>query len=666
MEFAAAHRSQLASPQKFGVLLSGPSGVGKSAVGLQAFLTCAAQNMPVVYISTAAAWRASASVGAGDSFFLELLLRQNADLIAAHPVLRNVLAPALCARDRPPECTHSMLCTCPLTPSLKIELVRVLGLAGNVSIGVIVDEAQHITKAVVDGRLPGASESERRLAAYFASWHNWDNENSVFVRMDIASCHGERELRMPSGESHRLRLVKPWTTPTISAALSMPGSPLFVSEPFRRRLAFVAGGIARSLFEGERIFAETVTSKDDGAAMQAAEMHLRQDMARCCAEWFAQLDPSRKSAALAYLLPLLRGTLAWDPIKGLYDRGVVALVGDGPGSIVVPVSDVAASVIIKQLGTCLRPSFRPLSEIDNMDKRGHELERQTIACIASDANWVDTVSFAGVAAGSVVLHVDDVYRFDIIAGTASKPAAVLSAVGGAGAGAATGVFAPAGAVVGDAAMGGAGAGAFPAQPSGSDHAASIAAAAAVAATDAAEAFAGDDDVADDGDIADDDGNSAGTSLNPAIDAARALAAVAATSNTISRGVAEEPSGATLYIPINPRYPCDIIRVPAASALDEPVTLLENSVTDPRCPKRVAKVLGWVAPGGVIEQLLTLFPHRRLVCLLCCPQLLASSNHSTFKKLEAAALAVCRVYGCCDKLTFRVVDASGLRKLGVVI
>lgn len=156
-----------------------------------------------------------ALAGAGDTFFLELLLRQNADLIAAHPMLRKVLAPALCARDPPPTCKHSMLCTCALTSSLKMELVRVLSIAGNTSIGVIVDEAKHITQAVVDGRLPGASATERSVAAYFASWHSWDNENSVFVRMDIASSGGERELRMPSGESHRLRHVKPWTTQTI-------------------------------------------------------------------------------------------------------------------------------------------------------------------------------------------------------------------------------------------------------------------------------------------------------------------------------------------------------------------------------------------------------------------------------------------------------------------
>jgi hypothetical protein len=48
-----------------GVLLSGPDGVGKTAVGLLAYQACLAQRLPVVYLPYASAWVDQAMAGNG-------------------------------------------------------------------------------------------------------------------------------------------------------------------------------------------------------------------------------------------------------------------------------------------------------------------------------------------------------------------------------------------------------------------------------------------------------------------------------------------------------------------------------------------------------------------------------------------------------------------------
>jgi hypothetical protein len=81
----------------FGVLLSGPNGVGKSGVGFGSFLCCMAQGRFVVFIPNAVPWveAAQRSHQQGDEYFLEQFSLQNADLIAATPALHKVFAQCL-------------------------------------------------------------------------------------------------------------------------------------------------------------------------------------------------------------------------------------------------------------------------------------------------------------------------------------------------------------------------------------------------------------------------------------------------------------------------------------------------------------------------------------------------------------------------------------------
>lgn len=405
-EFIAAMIAQLEELLQFGVLISGPNGVGKTALGVQTFLTCFAQAMLAIYIPYAAAWVSAAKEGKGHEFFLERLLLQNADLIAADPILRAALAPALRGG--------------PLDAAIMGSLLSALEKRPGPAVGVIVDEAQAITFAIRDGMNAKADPTERTAAAYLKQWHTWTDATNVFVRMDIASSHGTREMKLPSGEERRLRIIKPWTADVVAAALSNPTSPAAFMSLHRRvgeRLAFIAGGIPRALFHGKQLFADGMAKyKDIDAALASTERTLESDMSECCSGWFADMSESEKQRAADNLLPLLRGKVPWNRVKGLYDDGLVARCGFDV--TVSPVSPVAGSIIIGTLAEHLRGHRTPLSTIAPGDQRGHELERQTLAALdgAATAVKLGAKGFDGKpAAREVYAHADFSLMFHNIA-----------------------------------------------------------------------------------------------------------------------------------------------------------------------------------------------------------------------------------------------------------
>lgn len=211
-----------------GTLASGCNGTGKSGIRIEAFATSAANNHIEVYVPSASAWVNNALRNTGNGYFLEVLLKQNADLIVCNPALLQIFEPLLHdpspARFQPePQCEQVMSA-----------LVGALKARPGPAVGVIVDEVQHITRAIEEGRRHGATAKRQHAGDYFKNWHNWDNENKVFVRMDIASSHGQRELKLPSGEDVRLKIVRPWNAREVDAALSND-KPLTTSS--KRRFA---------------------------------------------------------------------------------------------------------------------------------------------------------------------------------------------------------------------------------------------------------------------------------------------------------------------------------------------------------------------------------------------------------------------------------------------
>ena len=406
LELAHEFVDGLAGAVDCSVLLSGPNGVGKSAVGLQAFLACFARRLPVVYIPAASEWVAAAATGEGDKYFLTELMLQNADLVAADPQLRVVLTPAL----------HDG----PLDSTLMTELRMALKQRNVPAVGVITDEVQLITKSLAAGRAPGAMDVHRVAATYFTQWENWACANKHFRRLDIASSHGLREVTLPSGEDSRLRIVRPWTRAVAEAAVSNPKSPLYIrTEEARNRLLFTCGGIPRSLLRGKERLAIMLSQEREPAALTSVVRELEVLFEESAQRWWKHLNASEQDAAASSMLALLRGELQWERVKGAYDEGVVARCG--LGTEVTPVSAVAVSALVKLLAPHGRGTHKALSDCEAGATRGYELERQIINLLADVDKALPAKRLDGSDIAAVAAKANKALPFDSIEAVVNAP-----------------------------------------------------------------------------------------------------------------------------------------------------------------------------------------------------------------------------------------------------
>jgi hypothetical protein len=371
-----------------GVLLSGPNGVGKSAIGLQAFECCMVLGHLAVYIPDAKTWVKEAALGAGDEYLLEQFFWQNVDKIASTPKLCSIF------RDR--------LRGAPVKAGMMKELRGFLyaGAGPWPAIAIIVDEVQNITNEVAKLKEPAAT--------YFAnSWSTWNTDNYCFVRMDIASSHGKRELKLPSGDFDRLRFVAPWPLDVALAALSDPQSPAYVAQAASHaRILHVAGGVIRRLLECQKALPAGIVTYKSLAAM---EHHVRSAMADDCEHWVRkQLSPAERLEVARHLLSLIRGQVSWQEVKGAYDYGLVAR--DEFGVNAIPVSPVAASVIHRELSKVLREAPPETSSLSSIE-RGIELERQMRIRFDPIDRLMKTMRFDGSEGPAIHVRADYVEFF---------------------------------------------------------------------------------------------------------------------------------------------------------------------------------------------------------------------------------------------------------------
>jgi hypothetical protein len=201
--------------------------------------------------------------------------------------------------------------------------------------------------------------------------------------MSIASSHGARELKLPSGEDHRLRFVQP-LPPELAATLQTnESSPAYIADKrLREHVAFIAGGILRRLVRGAEL-----TLESPGGRQRVNSKEVRSDiwlslwvpMEDDCARWLKSIpsDTDRAEAA-ASAMELVRGELDWSRAKPLYDDGLVSRTARS--TLVEPVSRVAAAVILKTVASYVRGQRVSLSSKTGA-QRGYELERQLHAAI---------------------------------------------------------------------------------------------------------------------------------------------------------------------------------------------------------------------------------------------------------------------------------------------
>jgi hypothetical protein len=382
-------RAVLDRSQDAGTLLSGPNGIGKSGIGLLSYLLSVHLGQLVAYIPSAQDWVETAGRGDGDAFLLETFWRQNADVIAASAVLQPIFQAAMEDRAEP------------FTEAAMEALRKVVAAPGGPGVGIIIDEVQAITNAVAALNVPNPSIPVQLAGRYLLlCWHNWDNKQRVFVRMSIASSHGARELKLPSGEERRLRFVQPLPPALIAVLQAGTSSPAYIAdEQLRAHVSFIAGGVLRRLVVG----ADMARGKRDSKTLRELIWHdLWFPMADDCSRWLAAIPKgSERATAVVSALSLVRGELTWGRAQPLYDDGLVARTESS--ARVVPVSPVAAAVILQTAAAEVRGGGVSLRKSAGAE-RGFELERQLRVAINPCATTVTAKLLGGEPASSLQLR----------------------------------------------------------------------------------------------------------------------------------------------------------------------------------------------------------------------------------------------------------------------
>lgn len=381
----------------FGVQLSGPNGVGKSATALLAYLICVARSMPAVYISSAESWVSEArQAGGGDAFLLKAFWKQNADIIIKTPALRKVFMAAL--QDAPDAFAGRLEALRDAT-LVKAPVPAPLGTAavapashGTTTrtclprrrLAVICDEVQHITRAVKAAQVESTPTEDRRSGAYFSTdWYSWTNANSkAFQRMSAASAHAERDTKLPDGEKRRrLRIMEPLHPDDRAALQAFRHSPAYVKDPTaREHVVHVAGNILRKLvMAAELLPRDGATTKAD---LRSMRQDLWEDMMKDCEAWFESVPMDKRADTARDVMNIIRGDVLWSDATKLYDAGIVYRLADFKRHEVHPVSAFASAVLLRVTSRHILRERKPLSSLSGV-ARGIELEAQVLAALDS-------------------------------------------------------------------------------------------------------------------------------------------------------------------------------------------------------------------------------------------------------------------------------------------
>ena len=349
----------------FGVHLSGPRDVGKSAIALLSYLLCAARGLPAVYIPSTLEWIKAANTEreGGDIYFVEAFWRQNADLIITMPALRKVFLAALKDRARP--------FSREVSPGIGLGLAFDLRNSLRYGAAVVLDEVQHITRTV-------QAVEERREKSGFASkyfalnWYEWCNRNAVFQRMTAASEHAHRDMRQPDGEAHRVRFILPLDSADRAVLQKAPSSPAYIfDEAARVRAEHICGNVL-----GKLIVAASLLPRDRKPTeeLRLHRTQLFDNMILDCRAWLQSMSAYERFQFAHAPMDVLTGKMSWVCASHLYDAGIVFRTQESP--FVLPVSSLASAVILRVIASSELENMKPLSSIPYGRHRGFELERQ--------------------------------------------------------------------------------------------------------------------------------------------------------------------------------------------------------------------------------------------------------------------------------------------------
>lgn len=200
----------------------------------------------------------------------------------------------------------------------------------------------------------------------------------MFPRMSISDMHGDRELKLSAGETHRLRIIEPMDPLDTAALQSHPASPAYIRYASARELVkFMAGNILRRLVLRARELPRG--SRPTKAQLQNLQHPIRHFMTQESYHWLKALSPADNDTAARQVKALLRGDLDWSFAKPLYDAGLLYRTADSPR--VHPTSPFAASIILLELAEHARWRPQDLRLITDDRVRAFELERLVLSCL---------------------------------------------------------------------------------------------------------------------------------------------------------------------------------------------------------------------------------------------------------------------------------------------
>ena len=403
----------VAGNEPLGVHLSGPNGVGKSAIALLAYLLCAARGLPAVYIARAESWVDAAHEGGGHAYFLDAFWRQNADLIIERPALRSVFAAAL--QDGAAPNSHN-----------DVKALRAAVRSGAApGLAVIMDEVQHITKAVQGVRVDEPTKARQTASDYFTTnWYDWTNDNAVFQRMSVASAHAHRDIKLPNGEVHRLRFIEPLGPADRAVLQETPQSPAYVHDPAaRERAVYIGGNVLRNVITAAHLLPHD--RKPTKRELSRLWTTMWDDMLADSMSWLQSVPKSERTFIARTAMDVVTGKVAWSRAEQLYDAGVVFRTAES--ELVQPVSAVACAVILRVMASHALESATPLLSISNGSERGYELERQFLGRVDGFTyeNGVPTKLLDGSPAPAVDLRCGYALPFTRVADLVARDVPVL-------------------------------------------------------------------------------------------------------------------------------------------------------------------------------------------------------------------------------------------------
>jgi hypothetical protein len=154
--------------------------------------------------------------------------------------------------------------------------------------------------------------------------------------------------------------------------------------------------------------------------LDEVELQMRSIMKDDCARWLNRFETSERVEAAGRFLTVVRGQERVDPVKGLYDAGLVARFDET--QLVRPVSSVAASVVLEVLTKEYRKKDRvPLSGLIGA-ARGLELERRLIASLYTQTSvLLPATTLDGQPTGGLLFPTDFALVFTAISDIVAYP-----------------------------------------------------------------------------------------------------------------------------------------------------------------------------------------------------------------------------------------------------